>query len=296
MKNKNFAMFILSNKRANKVVTHKSLRAHGYTGKIYIIVDDEDPTIDDYKYLYGDQVIVFEKKKFQGTFDVGDNFDGRRGVIYARNASFKIAKDLGLKYFMVLDDDYTSFNFRFNKELDYKYSKMLNMDSILSEMIQFMDSNKKILSVAMAQGGDFIGGDQGTYAKAIKATRKCMNSFLCSTERPFNFIGRVNEDVNTYVSLAVSGGIFFTLNQISLQQKQTQANSGGMTELYLDNGTYVKSFYSILYHPSGVKISLMGKNKRLHHSINWKATTPKILRENQRKRSKSCSKKESLGK
>ena len=74
------------------------------------------------------------------------------------------------------------------------------------------------------------------------------------------------------------GNLFLSTNQISLAQKQTQKNAGGMTESYLDFGTYVKSFYSILYHPSSVKISTMNStHMRIHHLISWENTVPKIL-------------------
>lgn len=53
-----------------------------------------------------------------------------------------------------------------------------------------------------------------------------------------------------------------------------------MTNIYVDNGTYFKSLYSVLVAPSAVKIALMGeKHKRLHHKINYNAICPKILRE-----------------
>ena len=39
MKTKNFAVFILSHGRANNVITIKTLRDVGYTGKIYIIIN-----------------------------------------------------------------------------------------------------------------------------------------------------------------------------------------------------------------------------------------------------------------
>ena len=49
-------------------------------------------------------------------------------------------------------------------------------------------------------------------------------------------------------------------------------------------GTYLKSFYSVMYCPSGVKVMLFcdGQQKneqgRYHHNINWNAVAPKILR------------------
>ncbi len=122
--------------------------------------------------------------------------------------------------------------------------------------------------------------------------RKCMNSFVCSTDRPFMFFGRVNEDVNTYTTLGRRGELFFTLICAKLVQAQTQTNAGGMTELYLDGGTYTKSFYSVMYSPSCVKIGKMGDPRsmfyRIHHEVSWKHTVPRILRE-------ECCKKSSEG-
>ena len=107
-----------------------------------------------------------------------------------------------------------------------------------------------------------------------------MNSFLCSVDRPFQFVGRINEDVNAYCYFGNKGHLFMTVAQLRLEQKATQSNAGGLTDIYLGSGTYVKSFYSVLYNPSSVKVRLMGQsNKRLHHSINWDATVPKIISE-----------------
>jgi hypothetical protein len=132
--------------------------------------------------------------------------------------------------------------------------------------------------VAIAQGGDYIGGGEGK--KAIEAKRKAMNTFVCDVEKPFTFIGRINEDVNTYTCKQRAGLAFLSFMQVHIIQSLTQNNSGGMTEIYLDTGTYVKSFYSVMFAPSCVKIGMMGRcNRRLHHRVLWNATAPKIIRE-----------------
>lgn len=46
---RNFAVFILSHGRAGKVYTFDTLRKQGYTGKIYIIIDNEDEQEAEYK-------------------------------------------------------------------------------------------------------------------------------------------------------------------------------------------------------------------------------------------------------
>lgn len=72
-----------------------------------------------------------------------------------------------------------------------------------------------------------------------------------------------------------------TIPFAGLTQKTTQKSRGGMTELYLDNGTYVKSFYTVMLAPSCATIKPMGNTRlRLHHSIEWDYAVPKIVREN----------------
>lgn len=39
---RNFAVFILSHGRAGNVKTYQTLINQGYTGNIYIVIDDED--------------------------------------------------------------------------------------------------------------------------------------------------------------------------------------------------------------------------------------------------------------
>jgi hypothetical protein len=275
-----FAAFILTHGRPDRVKTYHTLKKCGYTGKIYIIIDNMDETRDEYLKKYGDKVIIFNKKEIAETFDQGDNFNDMRAIIYARNASFEIAKKLGIKYFIQLDDDYQAFYFKFDQKGDYKEVRIKkNLDKVFCALLDFYKSTN-ISSIAMAQNGDYIGGVKGKYAKNIMLTRKCMNSFLCSTDRPFKFVGRINEDVNTYTNTASRGLILLTTNHVALSQVQTQKNKGGMTDLYLDSGTYVKSFYSVMYSPSCVTVKLMNtSNARLHHSINWKAAVPMILRQ-----------------
>lgn len=71
-----------------------------------------------------------------------------------------------------------------------------------------------------------------------------------------------------------------TTTDIMLNQLQTQSNAGGMIDLYLDGGTYLKSFYTVLFMPSAVTVQPMGtSHKRLHHNVDWERCVPKILSE-----------------
>ena len=135
-----------------------------------------------------------------------------------------------------------------------------------------------IKTVALSQGGDHVSGNSDPYRTWF--LRKAMNSFVCDTEKPFLFQGRLNEDVNTYIGLGRTGNLFFTDREVYLGQHQTQESAGGMTEVYLNSGTYLKSFYTVMVAPSCTTIGLMGNvNKRLHHKINWRKAVPLIIPE-----------------
>ena len=99
--------------------------------------------------------------------------------------------------------------------------------------------------------------------KGEKMKRKAMNSFICSVDRPFQFVGRINEDVNTYTTLGSRGCLLLQVPQVALNQKQ------------------------VMMMPSSVKVGVMGhseETKRLHHVINWNNTVPKILDERFKKK------------
>lgn len=281
--NKKFAALILTHGRPNNVFTHKTLRKCGYTGDIYIVIDNEDEKANEYYSVFGkENVFMFDKKAISETFDTGDTSEDRRTIVYARNASFDIAKQLGLDYFIQLDDDYNSFQFRWQEGESLKVRETKKMDEVIKAMINFLDTSKAA-TFAMAQGGDFIGGVNGT-AIYKPLLRKAMNSFLFRTDNPTTFVGRINEDVNTYVVQGSRGKLFLTTTAIMLTQERTQKGIGGMTDVYIDNGTYIKSFYTVMMHPSSVTIRTMGaSHKRLHHSIKWNNTVPKIISDSHRK-------------
>jgi hypothetical protein len=274
-----FAVFILTHGRPDNVITYKTLQKCGYTGKLFFIVDNEDKTVNRYIENFGaDKVMIFDKKAEADKCDEGNNFDERRTITMARNACFGIAEKLGITHFMELDDDYKQFKFRFSNKLGYE-AVVKNIDRLLLSFLRFYKSTS-CLTIALSQGGDHIGGFSVT-----KLKRKAMNSFLCSTERPFRFVGAMNEDVNTYTTLGSRGGLFFTFTSAQLDQKETQQQGGGITDMYLRFGTYCKAFTTVMMMPSSVRVSMMNTtNPRIHHLISWKNTVPCIINQHHKKK------------
>lgn len=278
-----FALMILSHGRAGRVKTVKAFLDADYTGKWYIIIDNEDKQADEYYKLYGeDHVIMFDKASYDDKFDIMDNFEGRGVPTFARNAFFDIAKDLGLTYFVMCEDDHEKLVARRNVNGVFATIYLHHIDDIINETLELLDISHAH-SIAFSETGDFIGGENSVYRKGL--SRKCMTSFFCRVDNRFEFLGRFNDDVNTYTEHAKRGALFFTMSNATVHTAETQVNKGGLTENYLKYGTYVKSFYSVMLNPSAISISVMGQyHKRIHHLINWETAVPVIISDRYKKK------------
>jgi len=283
----NVGAFILTHGRPDRVLTYRLLKRSGYTGPIHIVIDNEDSTAEEYRAKFPN-VHVFDKAAVARTFDTADLSDNRKAVVFARNAAHALANELGYSHYIELDDDYDYFSTRFEVDGKLPYARMTDMNHAVNITLDFLEASGA-LTVAWAQGGDLIGG-LGSSRYAASLMRKAMNMFFIRADRPVEFVGRINEDVNTYVTRGNRGELIFTPIHLVLNQQDTQSQGGGMTEVYLDEGTYVKSFYSVMMAPSCVKVGAIkgagrGTNRaaRFHHQINWRNAVPLIISDRHRK-------------
>lgn len=266
-----FCIFVISHGKPEND-TYKQLKLCNCEYPIYIVIDDKDPKLNEYIKEYGkENVCIFNKVEYSKKCDMMDNFDFDKVIVYARNACYDFAEKLGYKYFLELDDDYTSFLFRFPKKKCLSVKKT-GIDIIFDLYIDFYKNNSQIKILAFMQGADL------DVIKPNLPKRKTMNALFCSTDRRVIFNGRINEDVNAYTRGNQLGEIFITLPVIQLCQRQTQSGNG-MSETYLKYGTYTKSFYSVIQSPSCVKISILQSptSFRIHHQINHRFCDAKII-------------------
>jgi len=282
-RNEDFCVFIMTYGRADNIKTYKTLMEYegtSFNQDLYFICSDDDKHLQDYIDKFGDRVLVFNKKAMVPYLDKADNFDNYKVILYARNICFSFASQLGYRYFVALDDDYDIFSQRIffdNEKLMMK--KILDYDKLFDIHLEFL-KNTPVKTITMSQHGDYIGGvGNGNARRGWQ--RKVMNSFFCDIQDPFLFRGSINEDVNYYVESGRQGILNFNLFGFALNQETTQASGGGMTDMYLNGGTYLKSFYSVMIIPSAVKIGTIGNGefKRLHHKVKGNFCYPKILDE-----------------
>lgn len=280
---KDFAVFILSHGRANEIKTVETLKKGKYTGDWYVVIDNEDDDEEKYREKFGEKIIQFDKKEVADMTDTGDTDDDRRVGVFARNFIQDEAQRRGYKYHVQLDDDFSGFSFRYIENGRLASKKCTDLDKLFYEVVNFQDKTN-ITALSFGLSSDYLGGiksdkyNQGLF-------RKTMGTFFLRSDDIEKFKMRMNDDITTCILNTSKGKLYFSIAYIQTETPPTQKMKGGMTDAYQDNGTYRKSFYSVLCCPSFVKIAAMGiKSFRIHHKINWNNCAPKILNEKWKKK------------
>ena len=278
-----FAVFILSHGRAKEISTVRMLKSSGYTGDWFVVIDNEDDQADMYYKKFGqDHVIMFDKAAEARLTDTGDLDEDRRVGVFARNRIETIAAEMGYKYHLQLDDDFNGIAYRYISGGRLAVKRCRQLDKLFFYMTNFMDKTD-ITWLSFALSCDYLGGIKSKrYASGL--IPKTMGSFLMRADDPIKFCMRMNDDITTTVLHGTRGKLFFSVMYMQVQTPATQHMRGGMTDIYRDNGTYRKSFYSVMCCPSCVKIAKQGiTHFRIHHKISWNNARPKILNEKWKK-------------
>lgn len=274
-----FAVFILTHGRAKQQKTLETLSKCGYSGKWFLIIDDEDEQKNIYHERYVQHVIEFSKREIEGMFDTMTNAKEYRSVVYARNAVYDIAKRLGIRFAFTFDDDITDLQFRVVKDNKLKGFKIHHIERLFASMVDYMDS-AKLAILGFSQAGAYVGG-----AKSKKYQEGCQRNlsqaFMVNAENPVFFRGVFNEDLHACLDCAVQGRTALATMLVSITSPERMSNAGGNFDLYKDNSTYQRDFYSKMVYPSVV--SFGEKKQEIKMLIKSSAFAPMILNERYKK-------------
>lgn len=277
-----FAVFILSHGRADEIKTVKMLKDSGYTGDWYVVIDNEDDQADQYFSKFSEHVIQFDKKAVADETDTGDTDNDRRVGVFARNKIQDLAEERGYKYHLQLDDDFTRIDFRYVEDDRLVTKACRDLDTLFYYLVRYIDKTD-IAWLSFTLSSEYLGGIRGKkYFMGLNP--KTMGSFLMRADKKVKFRMRMNDDITTTIDEASRGLLMYSVMYLQVQTPPTQHMRGGMTEIYQDNGTYRKSFYSVMCCPSFVKIAKQGRiNFRIHHKISWNNCRPKLVNEKWKK-------------
>ena len=230
---KDLAVFICTHGRPDKQITYDWLKEHNCTYPVYLLVDSLDNTQDEYKRVFGDSVIVFDKPKYISNTDVVVPVDSHAGVVFARNAAIDIAHEMGYKYVLACDDDCTQFTYRYVEDGHLRSYEFENADDMISTITAFMD-NTNIETISLTERGNYFGGAKSpNITEGLMRTRLCCVWFI-RTDTKTRFSSLIVEDLVYYLQYNTQGHKIFRLGTIcfSTDKHGSASNNEGMEKVY----------------------------------------------------------------
>ena len=268
-----FAVFITSHESPYVCKSLTSLVENGYTGAIYLVIDDMDKRIVEYKSETR-KTLVFHKLHYVETLDIGMSTYNPQlaAVLYARAAVEDFAKALGLKYFCVMDDDLIGFRVRLPIDNKLASFKSINLDRVFDAYIEYMD-NTPICCLSFANDGSFIGG-VSAFDKVLER-RSCHTVFIRDTERPFDWSFAVNEDYISSLRMSNVGSVMFTLPFVQRTITGMGDRDEGMSDVYKTTSDFQRAFYATIARPDVCLPRYY--NDKFVIGVNKKGAYPKII-------------------
>ena len=245
---KDFAIFILTHGRPHNQDTLKTLRNAGYTGKVYLIVDDLDNTQEEYQKLYED-VVVFDKMRYVVSSETGISNPHIKFALFARNFIEDYARAIKLNFFGMVDDDLTKFRFRYVEGNKLKSLEVKNMDKLLECYIDFMDTGN-VATTSLASQFQFVGGISSIPEPQSQKLRMCFNFYLRFVKYRVDWISNICHDRITSITCGREGQIWLQLPFVQYDMKELHGiNEGGNSDVYREISDFYRIFFSVLFLP-----------------------------------------------
>lgn len=254
-----FAVFILSHSRASRVETYNTLRSAGYTGKIYIVVDDEDPQLSTYKDRFENsddytELLVFGK---QPMIDIADTVypeKKRSSALYARNFIENMAEIFRLDTFAMMDDDITSLRFRWIEDGSVKsHTVNSTMDKVFEYYSQYI-IDAEIATASFPYSMFYVSGTSGL-DKKITESRHTYQIHIRNTNFPVDWVSVINQDTITQLQTMQVGYIWWSIPYLVFDAEPMNSKSGGLKSVYDSIKDFDMAFLAVISNPSCCKVA-----------------------------------------
>lgn len=280
-----FAVYVVTNGRAERQESVKRFRRAGYTGRIFYVVDDEDSQLRRYKEIYGDNVRVFSKQEYIDRIDWMTNRETRKAAVYGKCACFDIAKADGIQYFCMIDDDITRILFK-----DYRRGKLntypaTSMNEICNRICETLEK-APFECIGIAKDGAYIGGANEAVKDGI--FWRLSQCVFYRTDRPWKFRSIMYEDTMSSLDMPLIGRMSNSITSLSHDVEHNKSLPGGMNETYTDAGDskeYIGNFMLLMAHPDALVLTMAKKRGKMQwrFRLNHDSCFPKVLNERWRK-------------
>ncbi len=272
-------IFIPSYHRADNLKTVHYFTKVGWDPKnIHVFIDSEADDRDEYLMLsekLGFNLFVFDMDEARRRYDYVHRASiSRRSAGQARNMFYDYAKEKGIEFYMVQDDDTQNYQIKSHG----KYIRMATLDdiTIAFENVKLLMYKRKIGCFGISQTGDFIGGQN---KKLLR--NKVMNTTFILTRYMYRGERGVQDDDTSQFTGIMNEGLFTGSygDGLVLQQVQSATAKGGLTDLYNECKLLNKALVTPIQFPSSIIAERQKKNGgRLHHRIKSKYLYPRLLK------------------
>ena len=262
-------------------LTAQTLKKINYPGEWFIVCGNNDETLPEYQQNWGDKVLVFDWYEQIKTTDTLDNFGFEKkasGACPVRNAVRAISEARGEKRHWQMDDDYTGF---------HRYDGSTGKNKTIKDGKILFSSMYRIAKFAL----DANLGKTGFILTTIEAapqSRKTFNPHVANAMNmpsdPVHFIpwtGRMNDDVIHCVNNWKNMEYEIQFKYLQLASKPTRTETGGLTEMYKNDGAARRTAYFVMVAPCYVKMTQ--KKGEIMYKMDWRGMIPKLIRESYRK-------------
>lgn len=251
-----FAIFILTHGRPDRQLTYETLQREGYTGKVYLVVDDLDTTAPQYMCQY-DNVILFDKMKYVDKTDCGLSEPKINFAVFARNAIEDIAKEMGYKFFGMFDDDVKKLRFRYEENNHLMSVEVMNLDKVIDAVLEYMEECC-ISTTSFSPVPAFIGGLNRFEQRTLDSgkLRECFNVIFRNSSFDVHWGLNMHEDRITSMISGLQGQIWQMLLFIQMDLGELFGKSdGGNSSVYRSMDKFQQVFFPTLVFPNSIYVS-----------------------------------------
>ncbi len=284
-----FAIIIPSYNRFDvlKKYTLNMLEKYNYDGKWYVVVDDNDPQLEEYKNgIPKEHLFIFNKKEHYNGYDTFYNKKDFNCKLYALDyIQNELVYELNLNFYCIIDDDISNFIIRLpykNKLLAKKINDIQFNDGLEYHLDFLNDTHYSNVSFCNEMGL-FGGVTDNIFIDGY--VNKMLSIYLMKVDKPYPFYSIFEEEVNTEYLNGLYGKYVISLPFLFYKGKKfvlsKNRNDGGNSELYntFTNTKFLELMTLLMCRPNSI-IKIIYNNKNtygFHYNKDYENIYPKII-------------------
>jgi hypothetical protein len=257
MANPRFPIYIPSKGRATPGHTMRILDQIGVPFRV-VVEEAEHAT---YAARWGAERLLVLDPAYQRDYETCDDLgpEVSPGVGAVRNFILDHARAEGHAWHWMADDNISMF-----ERLHHNRRTPVGDGTIFYAMETFC---LRYLNVAMAGPNYHMFAPSRAEHAPFKTGTRIYSCQLVRSDVPFRWRGRWNDDTITCLDLLKAGWQTVLFNAFLQHKLRTQLVAGGMTDLYREHGTLVKSQMLTRTHPDVTRV--VWRFRRWHHEVDY---------------------------